>query len=67
MAPQRRNTVDSAKVRALIRRTDRLFDQAEKLQRKARRELADHFGPKDRPTADDSARRDRIAAGARKR
>ena len=67
MPPQRRDTVKSEDVRSLLRRTDRLFDQAEKLQRQARRELADHFGPKYRPTADDSARRDRIAAGARKR
>jgi hypothetical protein len=52
----------------LLRKADRLFAEAARLQAIAKKALIEHFkqGVADRPTAEDSARRDRMSRKARK-
>ena len=61
--------VTSTEIEALLIKADRLFAEGAKVQKRARKSLAEHFKQElaDRPCAEDSARRDRMAKRTKKR
>jgi hypothetical protein len=61
--------VTSKDVKALLRKADKLFAEGAEAQERARESLADHFRQEaaDRPTAEDTARRGRMARNTKER